>query len=1194
MKKNVQAGLITSLLLAPGLVAHASETTEAPQVTIVANTTTEDPASLEVEQATETRQKFLDTYMTALVNETKATAFNADLYEDAVQNASNAYADLPADVKSITKDYKFDSGKGVLTLINEGVTNLSKALAVTTKVENIEATQFTTAAAFKKEMSAVQTSYNALTPLQKNLVTNWDNLADFNQVMTLIAKIKAITVGATGYREEVTAAEKDYETIGKIVNDGAKLQTFVDNYKDLQALRASISLAENVEKAIRAITIENASTQLTTANDAYKGLSTTDKKHVNSEDLTTLNTWLSASSKAAAVVKNINAIVVEKSDFVSKTNTALASWSNISSADGQLSTDQKLVTNSARLLTLAPYADVANKVTNLAISKSTFTEEFAAAKAAYTNWPTQTTGLTATDTAQLATLKTKLGEVLTALESEVTLASQIVKDIEALQANASAVDLEKLSELREQYTTLSTAAKTLVTNAKDLTALEQQYSAALNVVSAIKKLDFTASDFTRKVLDIQKAYDNIAPTSMKAAVSNYSVLEDYVPIAKVMQEINALKPSAKDFREKLSEARANYDAVAGTATAVEEPKTALEHLVKEYLPKLTSAEATLINSDRVIQAIIELKDSTGKAFMDKLTQVDDDYSALTSSEKRNVTNAKDLTALERDYRSALKVYNLIIKLPPTTDKGYPKKVVAAEKAYQKLADKQKGYVYNYADDLGARLKVADILGRIDKLKSGSKTFEEEVAAIRAAYEGLTTSEKDLIHNYDKLTQAELNMSDAEVVEKLIDVATPGTSDYLAKLTAAREAYNALDKTNRKLVSNIKDLTTRERAVKPILKLDSQIAALSPANAKQFVSKYKSAQKAYDKLEANDRALLSNEELLTKELKPLYDVINLIASIKSSSKTFVADTKKARDMYESLSGEQQSKISNIELLIDHELNVEGGAKVDALIIEMENSEPQERIAKVKAAREAYDALNTKNRKAVTRFNTLKDMEKYIKPVEQVIVLIDGISDPRNNLGKQVDKISKAMLKLDAEQTSYITNMEKYMDLSEVVKVYQLIEKLKPSDKYYLGNLQSAKAAYSKLSATEKHRVTNYSKLQEAELSVAEVQKVYNIISTLSSQSGTYIADIEAAEEAYKDLPSGLRNQVTNYDALKDAKKNIKSAQGVISKIDKIDPDARSFESKVISVIKAYEKLSDDQKKLVSNYNLLRSYERELGL
>ena len=266
--------------------------------------------------------------------------------------------------------------------------------------------------------------------------------------------------------------------------------------------------------------------------------------------------------------------------------------------------------------------------------------------------------------------------------------------------------------------------------------------------------------------------------------------------------------------------------------------------------------------------------------------------------------------------------------------------------------------------------------------------------------------------------------------------------------------------------------------------------------------------------------------------------------------------------------------------DHELNVAGGANVDALIRALRSSDPKEYVQKVKEARTAYNTLSSANKKAVTLVDTLKDEEKYVKPVETVIDLIEGLSNPRNDLSKQFDKVNAALKKLDAEQMSFISNYDKYSDLSDVIFVYQLIAKLKPSDKYYLGNLQAAKLAYGKLSMEDKLRVTNYYKLQEAEQDVTEIERVTNVIGSLSSSSSTYFADIEAALAAYKTLPSGSRNQVLNYTNLQTAEKNMKAAQKVMKSIEELDSSLRNFESKTKAAKKAYEKLTDDQRKIVA--------------
>ena len=253
-----------------------------------------------------------------------------------------------------------------------------------------------------------------------------------------------------------------------------------------------------------------------------------------------------------------------------------------------------------------------------------------------------------------------------------------------------------------------------------------------------------------------------------------------------------------------------------------------------------------------------------------------------------------------------------------------------------------------------------------------------------------------------------------------------------------------------------------------------------------------------------------------------------------------------------------------------------------------------IAKVKEARAAYNSLSSTNKKAVSLINELKEQEKYIKPVEAAIKAIDDLSNPRKDLSRQFTTVNNALQKLDAKQKTYVTNIDKYSNLSNVIHVYTMIDNLKPSDKYYQGNMEAAKTAYDRLSEEEKLKVTNYYKLQEAMLDITEVQKVMSIIASLNPSASSYIADVEKAAAAYKELPSGSRKQVLNYSALKQAEKDIKAAQKVIKQIDALEPTMRSYESKTKSAHKAYERLAESQKPLITNYNKLQAAIFELGL
>lgn len=65
-------------------------------------------------------------------------------------------------------------------------------------------------------------------------------------------------------------------------------------------------------------------------------------------------------------------------------------------------------------------------------------------------------------------------------------------------------------------------------------------------------------------------------------------------------------------------------------------------------------------------------------------------------------------------------------------------------------------------------------------------------------------------------------------------------------------------------------------------------------------------------------------------------------------------------------------------------------------------------------------------------------------------------------------------------------------------------------------------------------------------------------------------------------------------LKQAEKDVKAVQKVIKQIGALDLDARNAESKIKSAKKAYDKLTQEQQPLVSNYNILQAAIFEFGL
>lgn len=1135
-------------------------------------------------------------------------------YKTAVNDAVTKMKTAKTIVKNQLVSVSDTEKKTISTIVDEANKELSAATTLETEIKNFSTNMPSTVTTYLSKVTDLEKKSAALSEFQKRFITNIGDVEKLTKAKAVVNQIKDLDTkpfNTADYRTKVTDARTAYNALGS-----EALQPLVINTAKLTEVENIITDVKTVEDKVASVTNGNLATAIPEAVKAYTGLTSTKQGYLLEDKLATLKSWDTAVKSSATVIKDIDAIstnnfatwgsatttqkVSTTKSFVSKVNSAFAKYNAIVSPTTEGSIDPKsLVTNSARLLALKEISDIANSIVTLTALSARDEATLTTAKTVLNGFKSDAAGLSNEDKLNLPNLQTFLGTNLQEIEDEQLRIKEVESLIEGLKTT---VDLVNLSKAREEYNKLSREGQGLVANYATLTNLERDYKVALTVVNQIEALDPTAKDFARKVVSAQIAYDKLATASLKAAVSNYSTLQQLQPIAQLMQEIDALRTNAKEFRANLEKAQSTFNTLtAGTTapgegaeqTVLDKLTSAKQRLVSEYGPKLVAFQEIIKKADEMVNKITALGSKSGKEFMDELALVSAEYKKLESAVKGNVSNASDLTALEKDFNSSLKVYNLIEQLPANSDKSFSKKVVAAEKTYQKLTEKQKANVYNYTK-LSQVLKAADLIERIEKLKIGSKTFEMDVAAIRGEFNALSTADQALVHNIAKLTAAEDNMTSAEKVIALINEAVPTATNYIEKLTEARKAFDALDRSQQKLVTNAKDLTTRERSVKPVLKLDEDILKLDPSNAKTYVSKYNSALKAYEKLSLVERGLLLNAEAFTGELKTIYEVINAINSIKNSSKTFIADTKAARTLYEALTAEQKAKISNLSVLQDHELNVEGGAKVDEMIRALSSVDPQQFIAKVKEASDAYKALSSTNKKAVSLINELKAQEKYIKPVEKAITEIEGLSNPRNDLTRQFTKVNSTLQKLDEKQRSYITNMDKYSNLSNVIHVYQLIDKLKPSDRYYQGNLEAAKLAYDRLTQDEKLKVTNYYKLQEAQMNVAEAQVMINLIASLSRKSSTYVADVENALKQYKELPSALKKQISNYDVLKQAEKDIKAAQKVMKQIEELDATARSYESRVKSAVKAYEKLTEEQKQLVANYNLLQNAVSELGL
>lgn len=224
------------------------------------------------------------------------------------------------------------------------------------------------------------------------------------------------------------------------------------------------------------------------------------------------------------------------------------------------------------------------------------------------------------------------------------------------------------------------------------------------------------------------------------------------------------------------------------------------------------------------------------------------------------------------------------------------------------------------------------------------------------------------------------------------------------------------------------------------------------------------------------------------------------------------------------------------------------------------------------------------------------------------LIDAIGEVTADSADKIAAASEAYGKLTDAEKEKVTN---YPVLENAVREYERL----------MGNIESVKLAiesigtvtadsgetintarrlYDALADTEKEKITNYSKLTEAEktyaeikAAISEVEKKIAAIGTVSAASGSLIS---AARAAYDALPASSRKNVSNYAVLQAAEERFRQferAENVISLINDIGTVTSQSGTKITAARKAYDALSAEEKKLVTNYAVLQAAEAKFA-
>lgn len=1170
-----------------------------------------------------------------IVNQYEEKIDDSKDYKEEIQELNKQYKELLTAneqkifdshlLTSLDKDYTAGS---VLKNALADIAAADKVVALINELDDMASAS----TSYKTKANKVVTEYTKLNNRQKSLVPEYEEkMSKKSETVTgtetvvvfeghlyaleVINAIDALKISnKQEYRTAVDEVKEYFDQLNKRMQDIVKDVNFTKLEKALIDIKKAEEVENLINKIIEKNSPETTSEAIKKTREEYDALTKDQQKIVgNYKDL---QNWEKYGKSTIKVDDQISSIVIENSKtFVSKTETINKNYEKLSKDEKQL------ITNLTRLQYILPFSTVTGEFYGLKNTSPTYKNDVAALLAILIGEKTTLTEALEKATASgekgledklaLEKLQKELGISVTKLQNQLDNAEKVILLIEKANGvfTKQNEQLLAIQTARDAYNGLPKEEQKLVTNLKTLTELEKQVKQPAAVTKAIEAVDPTAKTFASKAKSAVAAFDKLSG-AQKAFISdeNKNRIEDFKTYLAFVDQVKALKPSDPTFQTAYDAAKKQYDKLIQTdawyskATYSEK----IIEVIKTYEPTLKALDQAIETGNSLVEAIDNLGLLTGQAFLKEIERIEAAYNLLSPDGKKQVTNYKQFQSMKKDGTAALKVVDLIndptIKSVDVANRGYAKKVDTALKAYEKLTSSQKAYVYNYTSGLQPYLKIYQVVEAIDNLKPAAKTYIEDVAAVRAMYNRLTNLEKQyLAPLLDKIEGAETGLVSVNEVMTMIDEARPGVEDYVQKLVAAREAYDKLARINssyQKLVLNYKTLQEREKALKPVTTSIHQIKELEgmlarPVNeASEFVRKYNAAVKAYEAIPYESRELVYNREVLLTKIYPVAKTMEAILNIKQTSATFGQDVVKARDWYNSLSAADKALISNYKDLVNFEQTVSGGSAVDELIRQIPRTGPTQYMQAIKEARAAYDQLTAGEKKAVTLYKELQNYEKGVKNVQAAIDAIDNLQFA-SNLVSAYDKATKALDKLTAEQRQMVHNLNKLQSVGPAIDVYKLIASLKPSSPNYAGSVQAAYTAYNMLSSAEKQFVTNFAALQEAKNNVDLVQEVISKIAGLTSSSSNYSKQVEEAWALYNSLPSSLRKLVTNYDVLKNAQKEAEAVTKVRALISEINPNAGNFASKVKAARFAYDKLSIQQKRLVSNYFLLEDYEAKLN-
>lgn len=555
-----------------------------------------------------------------------------------------------------------------------------------------------------------------------------------------------------------------------------------------------------------------------------------------------------------------------------------------------------------------------------------------------------------------------------------------------------------------------------------------------------------------------------------------------------------------------------------TNSSSEQPSSSLTTSSSSPSSKESSTPSVDTALQNVIALLNALSDTSTEA---EITAARSAYNALTDAQKASVpaTALAKLVAQEKrikDTKDAAAVVEAIKGLSETPTK---EEYLVVLNKYNSLSDEAKALVTNKAklDAAGAYVKrMEDVDAVIAAINALSDTpTEAEYNAVLEKYNALPEADRSLVTNYSKLTAAKDYLDNMKKVNNVITMidnlsATPSETD----VTAARTAYDALPETYKSKVTNYSKLQTAEEYVKDYKAASAVIEMINALGSEPAEADVTAAENAYTALDAEAKAMVTNYQTLT-EAKTYVETIKKINAVIAEINALTNESEqtavtKARTDYDALPDWAKAKVTNYSKL----QNIEDYLKLKEQVAAFETYVNNIVLADVTAdtiteATGKYDALGFDGKAMVSETAKAKYDEILIQLDVQAANAFAAIVDA-------IDATTVKYAKVVEIRTSYNALSAKAKELFDA----NTAEKAK-YDNIIAHIDNDAKALDAELAKLPTEIEDEYLYFAKNNASIKALRETYNSLAdeikgSVTAENLAKLTNIEAVFEAFNEL------------------------------------------------------------------------------